>query len=54
MPSENQLAQKAADRALSLKNNSCNPSDTIALPSADSQLNSMPVNPPKEGDMYGR
>lgn len=54
MPSENQLAQMAAAKNLSMKNNSCYPNDKIPMPNTSKQPGSMDVTPPSEDKMYGR
>ena len=53
MPSENQLAQMAAARALSIKNNSCYPDDSVSMPNTSKQPGSMPVAPNSEDKLYG-
>lgn len=55
MPSENQKAQMAAARTLSMKNNSCYPCDDIKMPEMNSkEPGSMEVDKVNDGEMYGR
>lgn len=54
MPSENQLAQMAAARALSMKNNSCYPDNSMSMPMTAKEPGSMPVEPVSEVKAYGR
>ena len=54
MLSDNQLAQQAAAKALSMRNSTCYPEGGVKVPLNAGQQNSMPVVPQSEGEMYGR
>lgn len=54
MPSQNQLEQMAAARALSMKNNSCYPNDSRSMPDTSKEPGSQVDAKVTEGEMYGR
>jgi hypothetical protein len=54
MPSENQLAQMAAARALSMKNNSCYPDHNIPMVKTDKEYNSDVDMKSNDDNMYRR